>query len=126
VWQLVKFDELLEANEDKKWASEVLARGFKIRRCAEAFYTYTRSREKSALRSRNYREFRALYRISGYVPLTWKQFFLGVTKALLLAPLVGAKYAIDTISWKAHLVLIPMQKYSSRCTGSLDEYDRHA
>jgi rhamnosyltransferase len=126
VWELVKFDERLEANEDKKWASQVLALGFKIRRCAEAFYTYTRWRGKSALRMRNYREFSALYSISGYVPITLTQFFLGVTKAILLAPIVGAKFAIDTIAWKAHLVRIPIQKYSARHLGSLDEFDRHA
>jgi glycosyltransferase involved in cell wall biosynthesis len=125
VWERINYDEELEANEDKLWASEVLALGYKMRCCADATYTYTRRRDKQDVRRRNYREFRALYRISGYVPLKWHQFVAGVGKALIDAPVIGLRHAVDTIIWKANLVTIPWQTKLSPRHGSLKEYDKH-
>lgn len=124
VWQRVQYDEEIEANEDKLWASQVLALGYKVRACSDAVYTYTRSRNKHDVRSRNYREFRALYQISGYVPLSWTQFFAGVAKALINAPVIGVKHAVDTIVWKTNLLMIPRHAQSSSRPGSLKEFDR--
>ena len=124
VWEQVKYDEEIEANEDKLWASQALALGYKVRSCADAVYSYTRRRNKSEVRSRNYREFRALYRMSGYVPLTWAEYLRGIAKALVYAPLVGIRHAVDTIVWKTNLMLVPWQTRSSPRPGSVREFDR--
>lgn len=125
VWEQIKYDEEIESGEDKFWASEVLNRGFKIRCCAEAVYLYTRKRRKIDEWKRHAMDYKALYRASGYVPLSWPQFFLRSLKALFAAPLVGLRYLCETIIWNFCLVTIPWQARRKHRAGSLREFDRH-
>jgi rhamnosyltransferase len=124
VWEQIPFDEYLEAQEDKLWASHVLSQGLKIRSCAEAVFVYTRQRriiDKWRVMNRQYK---ALYRLTGYVPLSWPQFLRKVVRAALFAPLVAMRCFVDTVVSNAYLVIIPWQaKYPPRA-GSLAEYKK--
>jgi glycosyltransferase involved in cell wall biosynthesis len=124
VWEQIPFDEHLEAQEDKLWASHVLSKGFKIRSCAEAVFVYTRHRRTiDQWRVRN-RQYTALYRLTGQVPLRWPQFLVRVVRAALFTPLVAMKYFVNTVVSDAYLVIIPWQaKYPPRA-GSLAEYKK--
>ena len=124
VWEQVPYNEELEAVEDKLWASEVLSKGFKVRCCADAVFTYNRynRRTKDNL-IKTTREFRALYRIRGYVPLTWSRFFIRVVRFMLLAPLAGIRYFLVNVISDACLVTIPLQAKFSPRAGSLAEFD---
>lgn len=126
VWEQIKYDEQLEANEDKLWASHVLRRGFKVRCCAEAVYVYTRRRPKLAEWRRHNLDYRALYRMSGHVPLTWPRFLWRVGRALALSPFVAGRYVADALIWNTMLVTIPWQARRAARAGSLAEFDRSA
>lgn len=126
VWEQTPFDEQLEANEDKLWMSQALGRGFKVRSCAAAPYLYTRKKGSVESRRKLCRDFRALYRISGYVPLTWPGFCARVVRSVLLSPLVAAKYIIDNVAWAACLVSIPCQAKAAQRVGSLRDYDKRS
>jgi rhamnosyltransferase len=124
VWEQIPFDEHLEAQEDKLWASYVLRQGFKIRSCAEAVFVYTRQRRTMDQWRVMNRQYKALYRLTGYVPLRWPQFLLRVVRAALFTPLVAIRYFVDTVASNAYLVIIPWQaKYPPRA-GSLAEYKK--
>lgn len=124
VWEHVKYDEYLEANEDKLWASQVLSKGYKVRCCVEAVFIYTRVRGKAAYNNRIFREYRALNQISGYVPLSWPQFFVRVARAVLLAPLVAFRDTVDKVVWNVGLVTIPWQVKFAKRGGSFKEFDK--
>lgn len=126
VWEQVKYDEYLESVEDKLWASQVLRKGYKIRRCAEAVYLYTRQKSPKDTMRRRQREFCALYRISGYVPMSWPQFLLSTGKAILLAPAVAVRHVVKTVTWNTYLLSVPWQAKSARRVGSVAEFDKHA
>jgi len=125
VWEQVKYDEELESNEDKLWASRVLGKGYKIRSCAEAVFVYTRQRRKLDEWRRHNLDHRALYRYSGYVPLSWSRFFLRITRAVILSPLVALRYVAETVIWNTYLVTIPWQAKTPPRAGSLSEFDKH-
>ena len=123
-WEEIKYDEELESSEDKLWASQVLSKGYKIRCCADAVYVYTRKRRKLDELRRHNLDYLALYRISGYVPMRWPQFFYQVGRALVGAPVVAAKYLIETIFWNTCLVTIPWQARTAHSAGSIAEFDQ--
>jgi glycosyltransferase involved in cell wall biosynthesis len=124
VWEQIPYDEQLEANEDKLWASRVLRNGFKVRCCAEAVYVYTRRRPKWAEWRRHNLDYRSLYRMSGYVPLTWYQYMWRVSRAILLSPLVAGRYVAEALIWNTMLVTVPWQARRSPRAGSLAEFDK--
>jgi rhamnosyltransferase len=124
VWEQIPYDESLEAVEDKLWASEVLARGFKVRCCAEAVFIYHHQRGKKDSWVKVNRQFRALYRTRGHVPLSWSQFLIHVVRAALLAPLVAIRYFVQTVVSDAYLVTIPWQAKFPTPAGSLAEYSK--
>jgi len=124
VWEANPFDEVLEAVEDKIWASKVLSDGFKIRCCADAVYYRLDRPAKREQWRKDARYFRELHRVSGYVPLTWSAFLLSIGRAIVLAPLVAARHVTDTLEKNLHLVLVPRRAKSPRQRGSLASFDR--
>jgi hypothetical protein len=124
VWEEVKYDESLEANEDKFWASQVLARGYKMRSCSEAMWMYNRTYAPRDRWRKDNREQLALYRITGHAPMTWPTFFAECARALLQGPAIAFRHAVGRIIWNAHLVTIPWQARRSAKSGSLPEFDR--
>ena len=125
VWEQVPYNEELEGSEDKLWASEVLSKGFKIRSCADAVFTYNRHyRKKTDPFRKDARQFRALYRTRGYVPLTWSRFLFRVMRYILLAPLVAIRYILRNVVSDAYLVSIPLQAKFSPRAGSLAEFKK--
>jgi rhamnosyltransferase len=125
VWEENRYDEDLESNEDKVWASGVLEKGFKLRCCAEAVFVYTRKRSKRDLWKRHNLDYLALYRFSGHPPLSWSEFLARIAKALVRAPLLAASHVYDTVVWNTALVTIPWQARAAKRTGSLAEFDKH-
>ncbi|HUJ10934.1 MAG TPA: glycosyltransferase [Verrucomicrobiae bacterium] len=125
VWEQVKFDETLEANEDKFWASQVLARGYKMRCCSEAMWVYMRHYSPRDRWRKDNREQLAFYRMTGRAPMSWPKFFAESAKALLTAPSIAFRYAFGKIVWNAHLVTIPWQARRKAKPGSLPEFERN-
>jgi rhamnosyltransferase len=125
VWEEVKFDETLEANEDKFWGSQVLARGYKMRSCSEAMWVYMRNYQPRDRWRKDNREQLAFYRMTGRAPMSWSKFFVESARALLTAPLIAFRYAAGKIVWNAHLVTIPWQARRTAKPGSLPEFERH-
>ena len=109
VWEQVPFDETLEASEDKLWASQVLARGFKLRACAEALWLMKIPTAKADQRKRRNREQLGFYRFTGRRPMTWPSFLIQILRSLAVAPFIAAQYAVEQIAWNARLVSIPWQ-----------------
>lgn len=64
-WELVPFDEAIDAAEEKVWAAEVLARGYRIVSPCPAFYAYLKPIAPAAARRKNFRELRAVYEAFG-------------------------------------------------------------
>jgi rhamnosyltransferase len=124
VWQDVPFDEDLESVEDKLWASDVLRRGYKIRSCAEAIFIYNASRGRRDVLVREYRQFRALYRARGYVPLNWSRFLGRVVRTALLTPLVAIRYFVLNVARDASMVIVPWRAKSPLRPGTLWEYSK--
>lgn len=124
-WELVHFDETLESAEDKAWASEILKRGFKVRRCAEAVFL-TRELEKMELWRRQHREYLGLYRISGYVRVRWSTFLIKIVKAIIAAPGKALEHIVDTVLENWYLVIIPWKARTAPKSGSLAEFDKRA
>ena len=124
VWQQIKYDEYLESNEDKLWASQVLANGFKIRCCAEALWMYTRKYGRVERWRRDNRQHLALYRITGRAPLSWASYLFLILRAILAAPFVAARYIFDVIIWNTYLVTIPWQARHTPKKGSFPEFNR--
>ncbi len=124
VWEQVKYDEHLESNEDKHWASRVLAEGFKIRCCAEAIWLYTRQYGRRESWRRNNRQQMALYRLTGKAPLSWRSYFFLALRTFLAAPLVAVRYIADNLMWNTYLATIPWQARRAPQAGSYPEFDR--
>ncbi|MGE0759256.1 MAG: glycosyltransferase family 2 protein [Pirellulaceae bacterium] len=125
VWEEVPFDEQLEANEDKQWASQVLARGYTIRCCADAVWLYIRKRNETAERNRRLREHIALYRISGKRPLTWTSYFALVCRVVLAGPWVAVRHVVQHVVWLTCLVTVPWRARRHTTPGAFREYDKH-
>jgi rhamnosyltransferase len=123
VWEQIKYDEQLESNEDKLWASQALAQGYKLRCCAEALWLYTRQYGRRARWRRDNRQHLALYRITGHAPLGWLAYLKLVAKTLLAAPFVALRYVVDNIAWHTCLVTIPWQARRGPETGSFPEFE---
>jgi len=124
VWEQIPYDEQLDSCEDKVWASHILSKGFKIRCCTEAVFIYNRSRKNVDAWKYEARGFRALYRVKGYVPLTWPQFFARFLRFFLLAPFVGIRYFVHNVAKDLFLVTVPWQAKFLLQAGSLSEYDK--
>jgi len=124
VWEEVKYDETLESNEDKLWACNVLARGYKIRCCAEAVWLNIRRYARKEEWRRMSRQHLALYRITGQPPLTIASFMWLTFRAVASAPLVAFRHVRDTVGWYTHLVRIPWQARRLPQTGSFPEFDQ--
>ena len=124
VWESNPFNEQLEANEDKLWASQILAQGHAIRCCAEALWIYARRRSPGAERNRRLREHVSLFRITGRPPLNWLEFTTLSLRALVAAPWVAARQAIEKISWYCCLVSVPMRAKADSKSGSFQEYNQ--
>jgi rhamnosyltransferase len=124
VWEEVPYDENLEAAEDKLWASEILRRGYKIRCCAEALFVYNASRGRADVLIKEYRQFRALYRTTGYIPMSWSRFLVRVARAALLAPLAAVRYFVLNVARDTSLVIVPLGAKSPLRAGTLWEYDK--
>lgn len=67
VWERVKFDEKIEAVEDKLWTRQVLDLGYRIRR-VPAIYSYVRQPGMGDGVHRAYREALGAYRAFGIAP----------------------------------------------------------
>lgn len=124
VWEEIRYDESLEANEDKHWASRVLARGYKIRCCAEAIWLYTRKHGTREKWRKEYREFTALHRLTGHVPLSWTSYFWLILRTLLAVPFVAARYVINNVVWNTYLVTVPWRAKRSPQPGSFAEFEQ--
>ncbi len=128
VWEEVKYDEQLESNEDKLWASHVLAKGqdrdWKIRCCSEAIWMYTRKYGQSERLMREIRQQVSLYRITGRPPLGVGKYSWLLVRALLAAPLVAARYVYENFAWNTGLVSVPWRAKRSPKSGSFAEFDQ--
>ena len=123
VWELVKYDETLEAAEEKLWTSHVLAKGYKVRCCAEAVFLYTRRRDDRARRQRENREQLALYRITGQAPLSWKTYCKSLVDTLWSTAVVAQRHFAHNLISNIYLVTIPWQARRTPKFGSLSEFD---
>ncbi len=124
VWEEVKYDEQLESNEDKLWASQVLAKGWKVRCCAEAVWMYTRKYGRRERLQRETRQHLALYRITGRAPLSVGNYLWLIARTLLAAPLVAVRYIVDNVAWNSCLVSIPWRAKREPQTGSFAEFEQ--
>ena len=124
MWEDVKYDERLESNEDKLWASHVLAKGWKIRSCAEALWMYTREYGRKERLMRETRQHLALYRITRRAPLSVGKYLWLLVRTLLAAPLVAVRYVFENVAWNTSLVSIPWRARREPETGSFAEFDQ--
>jgi rhamnosyltransferase len=124
VWEELPYDEELESNEDKLWASQVLARGYKIRCCAEALWIYTRKYNAREKWVRNNRQELSLYRITGRPPLSIGQYCLRTVTALVKLPVLVFKQFVAELIWNTYLVTIPWQAKRAPQQGSFIEFDK--
>jgi rhamnosyltransferase len=123
VWQLVKYDETLEAAEEKLWTSHVLAKGYKVCCCAEAVFLYMRKRSERERWQRENREQLALYRITGRAPLSWKAYCRSLAATLWSAAVLAQRHLAHNIIKNTYLVTIPWQARRTPKFGSLSEFD---
>ncbi len=124
VWEEVKYDEQLESNEDKLWASHVLAKGWKVRCCAEAIWMYTRKYGRRERVMRETRQQLSLYRITGRAPLGVGKYLWLMFRSLLAAPFVALRYVYENFAWNTSLVSIPWRAKRAPESGSFVEFDQ--
>jgi rhamnosyltransferase len=124
VWDEVKYDETLEAVEDKEWASRVLARGYKIVNSVECVFYYLKTFNEISLVKKQQRELLALYRIKRQVPLTRKWFLIRMAKAIYEAPGVAFRHVHQQFLKNYYLVSISSRAKQSYSQGSLPEFER--
>ena len=124
VWEEVKYDEQLESNEDKLWASHVLAKGWKVRCCAEAIWMYTRKYGRRERLMRETRQQLSLYRITGRAPLSIGKYLWLMVRALLAAPFVAVRYVWENFAWNTSLVSVPWRANRAPEQGSFVEFDQ--
>jgi hypothetical protein len=122
LWEELPYDEHLEGIEDKYWACQILSKGFKIRSPAEAVFVYNRRRKWVDLWKNKARGFRGLYRVTGYVPLTWPQFFVRFLRFSFLAPFAAVRYFVENVANDIFLVTVPWQAKRPPTPGSFREY----
>jgi hypothetical protein len=123
-WEAVKYDEHLESNEDKLWASHVLAQGWKVRCCAEAIWMYTRTYGRRERLMRETRQRVSLFRITGRAPLGPGRYSWLVVRTLLAAPLVAVRYIYDNVAWHTSLLTIPWRAKRAPASGSFSEFNK--
>jgi rhamnosyltransferase len=123
VWEVIKFDETLEANEDKEWASRVLAAGHKIVNSAECVFHYMKPLDEMALLKKQQRESLALYRIRGERPLTWKWFVIRMGQAFFEVPGVAYRHVKHKFMKNYFLVTLPSRAKTPPDRGSLQEFE---
>ena len=124
VWEATPFDETLEANEDKQWATRVLARGYKIHCSAEAFWLHTRHLTLRERWKKEARELVALYRLTGRAPLSWPRYFWLLLRSLLVAPYVALRYVYYNVAWNTYRVCVPWRARREAPSGSVAAFDR--
>jgi rhamnosyltransferase len=119
VWEDIKFDESLEAVEDKMWAYESLRAGYVVER-ADAFYLHMRKRRLfESIRIMN-REHLAFYRATGKQwplpqPSLWR-----LLKALVLStPKAAAMTAVREILTYGYLKTIRWQALRAARFGAI-------
>ena len=125
VWEQIPFNEQLESNEDKLWASQVLSRGHSIRCCADAVWLYGRKRSLTAEWNRRLREHVSLYRITGRKPLSWPAFLGLILLAFAVAPWVALQHIFHQIGWNYYLVSVPWRAKNATPVGAFREFDQH-
>lgn len=125
VWEQVKYNENIEAVEDKLWASQVLSKGYKILCCAEAFFYYSRKYTDRMVRQRNAREYLALYRITGYKPLTMASFIVAALHNVCASPVIAIKKTYSSIAHNYLLLTIPYRAKKKAHQGSIPGFDKH-
>ncbi len=124
VWAEVPYNELLEANEDKHWASQVLARGYKICCSAEAFWLHTRRLTLRQKWKKEFREHTALYRFTGIAPLSLPRYGWLMLRTLLLAPLIALRYVAHNFMWNTYLLSVPWRAKRAPQSGSVGAFDQ--
>jgi rhamnosyltransferase len=124
VWEEIKYNEVLESNEDKLWAKQVLARGYKIRCCAEALWVYTRKYRRQEKWKRNNRQELSLYRITGQAPLGVPSYLWKLVRVVLSLPGFIVNHVVNQIVWNTLLVTIPWQAKAAPQKGSFAEFDQ--
>ena len=122
LWEIMPYDETLESIEDKYWVSKILSKGFKIRSPGEAVFVYNRTRSRTDALKNKTRAFRALYRVTGFVPMTWPQFFRRTLKFCILSPLAAVRYLVENIGNDFSSVTVPWQAKFPAVSGSFREY----
>lgn len=65
VWKEIPFDEHVAAAEEKVWAANVLALGYRIVSPCPAFYAYLKPISPAAARRKNFRELEAVHEAMG-------------------------------------------------------------
>lgn len=124
VWEQVRFDEVLEFNEDKFWASEIVKKGYYVVNCASAMYCYMRNWETITKLLRLNKSYLALYRATGYKPMDFQHFIIQVIRTVFLCPYIALEYLITKIAESFLLFTIPFQaKLTKPSKGSLEGYD---
>jgi glycosyltransferase involved in cell wall biosynthesis len=124
VWTEIPFDEMIEANEDKQWASRVLARGYKIHCSAQAFWMHTRHLTRPERWKKEVRELVALHRLTGYAPLSWSRYAWLMLRAVLLAPLIAIRHIVHNFVWNTYQVTVPWRARRAAPSGSVAAFDR--
>jgi glycosyltransferase involved in cell wall biosynthesis len=109
VWEEIRFDESLEAVEDKMWAHDALRAGYLIER-SEAFYLHMRKRRMlESIRIMN-RDRLAVFRATGKHWPSPQPTLVGLAKAVLLsAPKAALQLAAREILTYCYLKTIPLQ-----------------
>ncbi len=125
-WQEVPFDEEMEFSADKKWASETLAKDWKMIACADAMWISIARRSLRELDEIRLAQQLGYYKLTGHRPMSWTRFFTQSLKVLLISPIIGARYLHEQLALHVQLLTIPIQFRFNRKSGSISEFDRHA
>lgn len=116
VWEMVPFEEEIEAAEDKVWTSRVLERGYEIHR-VPALYGYIKQADPKMAATRKFREALAVYRAFGLRP---RYTILGPISAMTIGGF--RRYWRDvSSSWRSYLLMRKIEKVakSKPAVGSL-------
>jgi rhamnosyltransferase len=122
VWDEERYDETLESNEDKVWASRALGRGWHISSCAPAMFRALRERSGRAGRYRYDLDQLELYRFAGIKPLPWPQFPQRVAVHVAANLRAGVRHAYAAVAGDCRAVTVPLRARRARRSGSLEEF----
>ncbi len=125
-WLEEPFDEDLESNEDKLWASGALRRGWQVESCAPAMFRYLRKRSGREARFRYDLDQLEMYRYAGIRPLPWRQFPKQVAVHVAANVRAGLRDAYGAVAGDCRAVTVPRRSRRMRRSGSLDEFSTPA